>query len=188
MKIHLFKSLSMLTLFVEVSLYVIHLKEDDPRRCTAAKLKRFGIVKYVRSPKGIVLDPFSEILLSPLDRSIAEKRGITAIDGSWERILSGIRFRRFRGVKRSLPFLLASNPTNYAVGRKLSTVEAFAATLYILGWKNEAFRLMELFKWGHTFFQLNLPALELYSKARNPEEVGMFEREVLNKPNNFFKV
>lgn len=173
---------------MEVSLYVIHFKEDDPRRCTAAKLKRFGFVKYVKLPKGIILDPFSEIVLSPSDRPIAEGRGITTIDGSWEKILLGARHMKFRGARRSLPFLLASNPTNYAVGRKLSTAEAFAATLYILGWKEEARRIMSLFKWGHTFFQLNLPALELYSKAKNSEEVRALEKEVLSKPHEFFKV
>ena len=173
---------------MEIPLYLVHLKEDDPKRCTAAELRKFRIVKYVRFAKGVILDPFSNTLLSPPDKVLAERSGITVIDGSWERIAFGIRKVKGKGVRRSLPFLLASNPTNYAIGRKLSTAEAFAATLYILGWKYLAEKIMNYFKWGHTFFQLNLSALELYSKAKDLEEIKAYEEEVMSRPQDFFKV
>ncbi|RMF30092.1 MAG: hypothetical protein D6752_04740, partial [Candidatus Nitrosothermus koennekii] len=56
------------------------LEQDDPKRCTAAKLNRFGMVKRIRSiPRtSILLDPFSNSILSKKDKPI-----ITALDCSW---------------------------------------------------------------------------------------------------------
>ncbi len=172
---------------MEVKLYVIHLREDDPRKCTAAKLRRFGFVKYVRKERGIVLDPFSPILFSKADRDIAINQGITAVDVSWERLEERPSRYKFRGITRSLPFLLAANPINFGKARKLSTVEAFAAALFIIGMEAEAMRILKLFKWGSAFLKLNLNALKLYSKAESNEMMKQLEVRVLKNPSLYFK-
>lgn len=171
-----------------VRLYVIHLREDDPLKCTASKLKKIGLVRYVRRARGIVLDPFSHTLLSRVDKRVAEKEGITAIDSSWERAENDFGGFRFKRLNRSLPYLLASNPINFSVPRKLSTAEAISAALFILNYREESESVMRPFKWGNTFFQLNLRALELYSKGSNGEHMKELESYVMKRYDAFFKV
>jgi pre-rRNA-processing protein TSR3 len=67
--------------------------------------------------------------------------------------------------------LLAGNPTNYAKATKLSTVEALAAALFIAGFRDEAQKILSIFIWGHTFFELNAELLEAYSAAKDSSEV-----------------
>ncbi|KAA0004934.1 MAG: DUF367 family protein [Thermoplasmata archaeon] len=153
-------------------LYVYHANEDDPKKCTAKKLARFGLVKLVnrlgKLPKNaILLSPFSEKALSPEDKKFGS---IAAIDCSWkdaEKIFSKVRNRN----ARALPFLLAANPTNYGKAAKLSTAEAIAAALYIMGEEEHARLLLSKFKWGEIFLTLNKMPLEDYRNAKNSIEV-----------------
>ena len=43
--------------------------QDDPRKCTAAKIVKFGLASKTKkiNSKGLVLDPFSEKTLLPKD-------------------------------------------------------------------------------------------------------------------------
>jgi pre-rRNA-processing protein TSR3 len=67
--------------------------------------------------------------------------------------------------------VIAGNPTNFAKATKLSTAEALAGALYIAGFKEEAQKLLSIFIWGHTFFELNAMLLEDYAAAKNSTEV-----------------
>ena len=81
------------------------------------------------------------------------------------------------GTGRRLPTLLASNPVNYAKLHKLSSVEALAAALYIMGFKNYAGRILASFKWGETFLTLNREPLEDYSKVETAAEISRAEAQ-----------
>jgi pre-rRNA-processing protein TSR3 len=158
-------------------IYMLH--QDDPFKCTAAKLVKFRLampVKFI-SRTTIVLDPFSEHTVLRRDQTVADS--VCAIDCSWERADEVLKHRRLtaRGIARRLPSMLAANPTNYAKLGKLSSVEALAGALYILNEKELAAKMMDKFKWGHTFLQLNANLLEDYAAAETEEQVIELEEE-----------
>ncbi len=155
--------------------------EDDPKKSTGRKLARHNLVieyrKLSRLPKGsIFLNPFSEDILWRGDRRIAVMRGISAVDSSWNRGERGY-FDIKDMESRRLPILLAANPINYGRPYRLSTAEAFAGALYILGFKEQAERIMAKFRWGKQFFILNKEPLEAYAGAESPEKVLEEERD-----------
>jgi Uncharacterized conserved protein len=80
---------------------------------------------------------------------------------------------------RSLPYLVAANPTNYGRPCILSTAEAIAATFYIVGFKNIAVEIMSQFKWGPHFLKLNHELLEAYSHAESSMEVVKVQNEFI---------
>ncbi|HJS81936.1 MAG TPA: DUF367 domain-containing protein, partial [Nitrososphaera sp.] len=68
-------------------------------------------------------------------------------------------------------------PTNYAKLGKLSSAEALAGALYVLGEKKLAADIMDKFKWGHTFLELNANLLHDYADAETEEQVVELEKE-----------
>lgn len=158
---------------------VYMLRQDDPFKCTAAKLARFHLAepaKFIRK-NTIVLNPFSQTRVMKKDVGIADS--VCAIDCSWERANEVLKSRRLvsQGIGRRLPAMLAANPTNYAKLGKLSSAEALAAALYILGDKQLAVEMMDKFKWGHTFLELNSDLLEDYANAETKEQIEQLEME-----------
>ncbi len=160
----------------EIRLFVVRLEHDDPRKATGIRLIRRGLaVRTHRPPRGaVILDPTSHVYLSPADRESAESRGLVAVDASWRRI-DEVRWPR--GRRRVLPLLVAANPINYGRPFRLSTAEALAAALFILGRRDQAERVLSEFKWGPEFLRLNEDWLEAYSRAEGPDEVEELSRK-----------
>ena len=73
--------------------------------------------------------------------------------------------------------LLAGNPVNYSKIGMLTTAEALAAGLVILGFQEKAEGLLGKFKWGHTFFELNSHLLEEYAAIKDQGEIGKILKE-----------
>jgi pre-rRNA-processing protein TSR3 len=162
-----------------MKVFVFMLKQDDPSKCTAAKLVKFGLaqsVKYIYT-KALILNPFSPILLSKQDAKLSDS--VCAIDCSWNRSEHELKNRYLskHAMGRRLPAMLAANPVNYSKLGRLSTAEALAGSLYILGDKRLAKDFMEKFKWGHTFLELNSSLLEDYSNAENQQEILVIEKQ-----------
>jgi pre-rRNA-processing protein TSR3 len=67
--------------------------------------------------------------------------------------------------------LLAANPVNYGTPCKLNCAEALAAGLEIIGESEGAAMLMNKFKWGPNFVELNKEALTEYKKCANAQEI-----------------
>jgi pre-rRNA-processing protein TSR3 len=125
-----------------------------------------------------VLNPFSQIAFSPADRERIEKYGLAGLDCSWEHA-EKVLLKHVRGTSRCLPILIAGNPVNFGKPTKLTTAEALAAALYIAGFKEEASRLLSIFKWGHTFLEINLERLETYARAKNSTEIIEIQRKFI---------
>ncbi|QDI88360.1 DUF367 family protein [Candidatus Nitrosopumilus sp. SW] len=159
-----------------MKLQVLMFYQDDPKKCTAAKMVKFGLAQNIKKigTKGLVLDPFSDKTLMPKDKSSINS--IVGIDCSWN--LADQAFsKKFNGIKRKLPPLLAGNPVNYAKLNKLTTVEALAASLFILGQKEQGLELLEKFKWGHTFYELNKNLFDEYLKLENEEQIELILKD-----------
>ncbi|MHA7647577.1 DUF367 family protein [Nitrosopumilus sp. S4] len=153
-----------------MKLQVLMFYQDDPKKCTAAKMVKFGLAQSIKkiANKGMVLDPFSEKFLLPKDKTVINS--IVGIDCSWN--LADKAFsKNFNGIKRKLPPLFAGNPLNYSKLSKLTTVEALSASLFILGFQGQAMELLDKFKWGHTFYELNQNLLNDYSKLESEEQI-----------------
>ena len=143
----------------------------DPRKCTVKKLERAGFLKIFTKisqiPRNtLLLDPTAEQALSPADRFV---RSITVLDCSWVVLDTGA-VCSWR-IRRALPFLMAANPVNFGKPCMLSSIEALAATLYILGEKEQAAAVLSKVNWGIRFLEVNQEPLDLYANAKDSTEV-----------------
>ncbi|HWQ68155.1 MAG TPA: DUF367 family protein [Methanospirillum sp.] len=152
----------------------------DPKKCTIKKLERAGMVRVfsrlTHIPRtSLILDPTAEQALSPSDKE--RTRSITALDCSWVVLdTSIVKSWRF---KRALPFLVAANPVNFGKPFKLTSVEAIAATLWILGEEEQAWEIMGKVSWGVRFLELNAEPLEAYAQATDSTSVIAVQSEFI---------
>jgi len=154
-----------------MKLNVLMFNQDDPKKCTAAKLLRFGLVNKITktSSTTLLLHPYAKKTLLFTDKNSV--RSITGIDCSWN-YADNIFEKRFNGISRKLPPLLAGNPVNYSKLNKLTTVEAISSAAFLLGYELLSHELMSKFNWGHTFFELNENLLNDYQKATSEEDTS----------------
>ena len=150
--------------------------QDDPKKCTAAKLIKFGLAKKITKSqsKTVLLHPYSGKTLFNHEKSLFNS--ITGIDCSWT-LAEQVFQKDFAGISRKLPPLLAGNPVNYSKINKLTTVEAIAGAAFILGNELLSKNLLEKFNWGHTFLELNENLLHDYQKANTENEIIEIIRE-----------
>jgi pre-rRNA-processing protein TSR3 len=167
-----------------VSIKMWEFGQNDPKRDSGSKLQRLGLASRLRVGQtfpGIVLSSEATEVLSPADLDIAQRAGVAGINCSWNR-LEEIPFGvmgRSRN-QRKLPMLVAANSVNYGKVFKMNTAEALAATLYIVGLKEEAKQLLESFSYGEEFFKLNYEVLEAYSTCPDQDGVRKVEQDYID--------
>ncbi len=165
----------------DVRLMAIVLEECDPKRCTAKKLGRFGLVdllpRRARLPRSaVVLHPEGDHVLSMEDRAAAESAGLAVVDSSWKRgPVPAVPHR----TSRALPFLVAANPVNYGKPFLLTSAEALAGALWILGHPGQAEAILAKFGWGARFLEVNREPLASYAGARSREGVLAAQSEFI---------
>ena len=76
-----------------------------------------------------------------------------------------------------LPLLLAANPVNWGKPGKLTTAEALATVLYLIGRKEQANSVLGAFRWGQRFFELNQEPLDAYAAAATSAELVALQFE-----------
>lgn len=151
----------------------------DPKKCTVKKLERAGLLQIVTKlstiPRNtLLLDPTAEQALSPADCHV---KSMTALDCSWEVLDTGA-VRSWR-IRRALPFLVAANPVNFGRPCMLSSVEALAAALHIMGETEQAKEILKRLSWGIRFLEVNREPLERYANAKDSTEVIAIQQEYL---------
>jgi len=174
----------------DVRLHAIWLAQDDKKKNTAVKLSRKGDLtlheKLYRLPrKGVILEPLCGKVFGPEDHEIIENGGaIVGLDCSWEQIESSVKtvMERTKLQPRMLPLLLAANPVNWGKPSRLSTAEAIAATLCLMGKWEQAERIMSRFGWGQRFIELNKEPLLAYSEATSSQELIELQFEFFDRP------
>lgn len=176
----------------DVPLHVIHLDQDDPRKCTSRKLARRGLCflhsDIRNAPKrGILLDPLSGKLIGPDDEiSINRGSSIVGLDCSWKEIEPSVDLlhKNTNLDCRTLPIVLASNPISWGKPGRLSNVEAFAVCLTIFNRWEQARRILKPFKFRDEFFRLNELPLEAYSNAKSNSDLAEIQWEFFDTPDS----
>ena len=175
----------------DVPLHIIHLDQDDPKKCTARKLGSRNLATLhfsIRRPprRGFLLDPSAGIIMGPDDLPLINKgASLVALDCSWKRLdesLNQIRNISPRLEGRTLPLVLAANPVSWGQPGRLSTAEALAMCLVLMHHDDQAERLLSPFSWGEQFFLLNAEPLSAYKNAKSREELIELQWEFFDKP------
>ncbi len=174
-------------------LHIIHLDQDDPKKCTARKLASRDLATLhldTRRPprRGYLLDPSAGTILGPDDLPLIEKgAALVALDCSWKLLdesLVRIRKSSPRLEGRTLPLVLAANPISWGKPGRLSTVEALAVCLVLLDQDEQAQRILKPFSWGEQFLLLNAEPLAAYKGASSREDLVELQWEFFDKPEN----
>ena len=171
-----------------VPLHVIHLDQDDPKKCTSRRLQQRGLInlhEYANSAprRGYLLDPRAKTVLAPEDGGLISLGGsIVVLDCSWKKIEESLDLidgkTRLEG--RILPLLVAANPVSWGKVGRLSSAEALGASLAILGLWEQAMAILEPFPFGKQFLDLNKDPLEAYSSADTRECLLEIQTEFFN--------
>jgi len=163
-----------------IPVHAIWLAQDDPKKNTAVRLSRRGDLKlhekFNQLPRrGIILEPLCGKVLGPEDHALLLKQGgaLVGLDCSWAHIEDSVSqvMKKTKLQGRMLPLLLAANPVNWGKPGKMTTAEALAASLYLIGKEEQARKLLGAFRWGEQFFILNKEPLDAYRDAKTSSEL-----------------
>ncbi|PPQ74076.1 hypothetical protein CVT24_012946 [Panaeolus cyanescens] len=168
---------------IDVQVAMWDFNHCDPRRCSGKKLSRLGLIKELRVGsrfRGIVVSPKGKSVVSPADRDIILGGGLAVVECSWAR-LDDVPFNKIASPhERLLPYLMATNPTNYGKPWRLNCVEALAAAFYITGFNAYADKLLSRFGWGTSFWKVNQTYLEIYQKCKSSKEVEAAQKKIMD--------
>jgi len=102
------------------------------------------------------------------------------VECSWAR-LDDVPFSKIASPhERLLPYLLATNPTNYGKPWRLNCVEALAATFYITGFVSYAEKLLSNFGWGASFYRVNRSFLEIYQMCETSADIDAAQQRIMD--------
>ncbi len=170
----------------DISVHAVWLAQDDPKKNTAVLAGKRGDLKLHKNlrtlpRRGIILEPLCGKVFGPEDHDVLlEQHGsIVGLDCSWAHIESSVEqvMKKTRLQPRMLPLLLAANPVNWGKPGRLTTAEALATVLYLIGRKEQAKEVLGAFRWGKRFFELNQEPLDAYASATTSAELVALQFE-----------
>ncbi len=165
---------------LKVPVHALWLAQDDPKKNTAVLASKRGNLKLHKSvrtlpKKGIILEPLCGKVFGPEDHELLlnQRAALVGLDCSWAHIESSVEavMKQTRLQPRTLPLLLAANPVNWGKPSRLTTAEALATVLSLIGEDQQAREVLGAFRWGERFFELNREPLEAYASAKNSQEL-----------------
>ena len=169
-----------------IKVHAVWLAQDDPKKNTAVLANKRGNLKLHKRintlpRKGIILEPLCGKVFGPEDHSLLLEQGgaIVGLDCSWAQIEPSVQqvMKRTRLQPRMLPLLLAANPVNWGKPGRLTTAEALATVLYLIGRREQASEVLGAFRWGQRFFELNQEPLDAYAEANSSAELVSLQFE-----------
>lgn len=170
----------------EVSVHALWLAQDDPKKNTAVLAGKRGNLRLHKTmrtlpKKGIILEPLCGKVFGPEDHDLLlnQRGSLVGLDCSWAHIESSVEqvMRQTRLQPRMLPLLLAANPVNWGKPSQLTTAEALATVLTLIGREEQARQTLGAFRWGERFFELNREPLDAYSSATSSQELVKLQFE-----------
>ncbi|EGO03655.1 hypothetical protein SERLA73DRAFT_83742, partial [Serpula lacrymans var. lacrymans S7.3] len=169
---------------IEVPVAMWDFDHCDPRRCSGKKLSRLGLIKELKVGsrfRGIVVSPKATSIISPADREIVQANGLAVVECSWAK-LDDVPFSKIASPhERLLPYLMATNPTNYGKPWRLNCVEALAAAFYITGFDEYAETLLSGFGWGGSFYKVNRVYLERYKMCTSSADISTVQETIIQE-------
>tara|TARA_B100000902_G_scaffold278175_1_gene264038 strand:- start:351 stop:881 length:531 start_codon:yes stop_codon:yes gene_type:complete len=163
----------------DIPMHIIHLDQDDPKKCTARAMERANTVivhESVRgSPRrGFLLDPSAGIVLGPEDIDLIDRgAAIVGLDCSWKQLEPSMKsiLNNTKLQPRTLPLALPANPVSWGKPGRLSTAEAMALCAAIMGRMDQAKRMLRPFRFGEEFLQLNAEPIATYQACTTNAEL-----------------
>lgn len=159
-----------------IDIVVYYTEQDDPKKNTALRLEKHGKARLVDSLKkipdhAVLLNPYAKKALSREDLDDMQRHGLLALDCSWVQAEEAFPDLLGRTRSRALPFLVAANPVNWGKPFVLSTAEAIAAALYIVGETRKAKDVLSALPFADQFFELNKQPLADYAACETSKEI-----------------
>ena len=163
----------------DIPMHIIHLDQDDPKKCTARAMERAGTVtvhNHVRGAprRGFLLDPSAGIVLGPEDINLINRgAAIVGLDCSWKQLKPSMEaiLKNTKLEPRTLPLVLPANPVSWGKPGRLSTAEAMALCAAILGRREQAELMLQPFRFGKEFLELNAEPIAAYLACSTNSEV-----------------
>ncbi|KAL4808492.1 hypothetical protein BDV18DRAFT_100572 [Aspergillus unguis] len=156
----------------------------DPKRCSGKRLMKLGLMRDLaigQRFQGVVVSPNAKKVVSPADKELLEHYGAAVVECSWVRVKE-VPWSRIGGkCERLLPYLIAANTVNYGKPWRLNCVEALAACFYICGHAEWAQEVLQHFRYGEAFLEINSQLLKRYAACETEEDVKRTEEEWLAK-------
>ena len=159
----------------DISVHALWLAQDDPKKNTAVLASKRGDIKLHKKirtipKKGIILEPLCGKIFGPEDHHIVTdlNGSLVGLDCSWKQIESSVstvmKQTRLK-TKNDITIVIGSDPVNWGKPGKLTTMEAVAASLHLVGNIEQSKQVLGAFRWGERFFELNHEPLMEYSGA-----------------------
>lgn len=159
----------------------------DPKRCSGKKLMRAGLMRDLhlgQRHNGVIITPNGKHTISPADRPLLDTYGAAVVECSWARTAE-VQWNKVGGkCERLLPYLVAANTVNYGKPWRLNCAEALAAAFAICGHLDWAEIVLEPFRYGKAFLEINAQLLRRYAACENEEGVKRAQEEWMERLDN----